>query len=75
MKQLFLTVAAVTLVVSGCSAPEPETAEKYSDRVKASCDEEYGADTQASVQCQMQLMLEKLDEGQDAQMDRARRGV
>lgn len=62
---------AFVVIVNIVSPPEANP----SERIKASCEREFGVDTPEATNCQISLSIEYVAKAKEAEMDRARRGA
>lgn len=65
---LFVAFVVVVNIIS----PAPANP---ADRIKASCDREFGAETPESTACSIRLMVEYMDKQQQDRISRARSGA
>lgn len=70
MRIRVLVGAALIAGLAGCEEPKP-----ISERIKDSCEAQFGKETAQSQDCRIQLMLEELRKQQGQSMDAARKGV
>ena len=70
MSKVSMTFLAI-FALAGCEAVEEKP---VSERIKESCEREFGTDNVQSNDCQIKLLMEELENQQAGKMERAREG-
>lgn len=66
-----LAVVVTVIVLAGCSQPEPPTMAE----IKSSCDQQFGAESAASAECQLRIVSKLVEDDQSRRMQAAEDAV